>query len=106
MSEFKGTKGKWYVERTSSENADYQARILSNIGKIWHAGEQKEQIMIIVGEPQKINGQANIHVEANALLISKAPEMLEMLQYFVDNNMLSVVGEEMAKQLIKQATEI
>ena len=40
------------------------------------------------------------------LLISKAPEMLEMLEYFVENNMLSITGEEMAKQLIKEATEL
>lgn len=37
---------------------------------------------------------------------SKAPEMLEMLKSFVDNNMLSVVGEEMAVKLIKEATEL
>lgn len=43
---------------------------------------------------------------ANALLISKAPEMLEMLKYFVDNNMLSHKGDELAIKLIKEATEL
>lgn len=42
--------------------------------------------------------------EANAKLIACAPEMLEMLEYFVNNNMLSITGEEMAKQLIEKAT--
>lgn len=78
--ELKATKGTWYIERTSDENGDFQARILSNIGKVFHAGEEKEQIMIIVGEPSKRNGQANIHCVANALLISQAPEMFKMLE--------------------------
>jgi hypothetical protein len=36
----------------------------------------------------------------------KAPEMLEMLKYFVENNMLSAHGDEIAEQLIKEATEL
>lgn len=39
-------------------------------------------------------------------LLSERTEMLEMLQYFVKENMLSIVGEEMAIELIKKATEI
>ena len=44
--------------------------------------------------------------KANAQLISCSLEMLEMLQYFVKENMLSITGEEMAIELIKKATEI
>ena len=44
--------------------------------------------------------------QAERMYNGKAPEMLEMLKYFVENNMLSIVGEEKAKQLIKEATEI
>ncbi|WP_185260348.1 hypothetical protein [Elizabethkingia anophelis] len=113
MSEFKGTKGKWYVERTSEENSDYQARILSNVGKVFHAGELKDQIMIIVGEPKKQNGYANIHLEANAKLISKAPEMLAwMIKKYeklnsVELNINSEAYKDYSelKQLIKEATE-
>ena len=43
--------------------------------------------------------------KANALLISKAPEMLEALQFFVNNNMLSVIGEEVAERLINEILE-
>ena len=116
MSEFKGTKGKWYIERTSVQDGDFQARILSNVGKVFHAGEEKDQIVIIVGEPSKRNGQANIHSVANALLISKAPEMLEVLKGLV-SDVGNLLGEhdiewqqagyfEAAKQLIKEATEL
>ena len=37
---------------------------------------------------------------------AKYNEMLEMLKYFVENNMLSAHGDELAEKLIKEATEI
>ncbi len=48
-----------------------------------------------------LNGKQIITIEdlikeetkENANLISKAPEMLEALQFFVNNNMLPVIGE-------------
>lgn len=90
--EFKGTKGKWsYSKQKGIKNHCFQAQV-------WN--ENGDSMAII--EPTDNEYEAS----ANALLISKAPEMLEMLQYFVDNNMLSVVGEEIAKQLIKEATEL
>ena len=60
-----------------------------------------------------LNGKLIITIEdlikeetkANALLISKAPEMLEALQFFVNNNMLSVIGEEVAERLINEILE-
>jgi hypothetical protein len=36
----------------------------------------------------------------------KYDEMLAMLEYLVNNNMLSITGEEMAEQLIKEAKEL
>ena len=44
-------------------------------------------------------------MKANAKLIVKAPEMLEALQFFVNNNMLSVIGEEVAERLINEILE-
>ena len=79
MSEFKATKGKWEIHIDEFDNYN----IISN-------GHY-------LGEARNIQ---------DALLISKAPEMLEILEYFVKNNMLSVIGEEMAEQLIKEATEL
>ena len=49
----------------------------------------------------------NKEIEANKLLISKAPEMLEMLQYCY--NFASIEDDEMffkIQNLIKQATEL
>jgi hypothetical protein len=84
MSEFKGTKGKW------------EARLKGQIASAVYC--DNTQICM--------RARSTTEAKADMLLISKAPEMLEMLQYFVDNNMLSVVGEEMAVKLIKQATEL
>ena len=36
---------------------------------------------------------------------AEAPEMLEALQFFVNNNMLSVIGEEVAERLINEILE-
>lgn len=97
--EFKGTKGDWYVD---SENPFI----------IWHPTIIGEVLIECTSKVQ-IEGTKGFfaryseeEAKANAQLISCAPEMLEMLQYFVDENMLSITGEEMAKELIKKATEI
>jgi hypothetical protein len=90
--EFKGTKGKWEVLITDEVDSHLDIAINSNqdcIAWVYSKSSYKD-----------INGKAN------ALLISKAPEMLEMLKYFVENNMLSANGDELAEQLIKEATEI
>ena len=92
MSNFKGTRGKWFIKSTSYN------RSWINISS--------DKVIIartFFGEEEPIVNEKE--AQANALLISKAPEMLEMLEYFVNNNMLSIAGEEMAQQLIKKATE-
>lgn len=87
MSEFKGTKGKWFTHKGSN-----------------YVG--------VVGKPTRIthvNGSNLLDEDfANALLISKAPEMLDML-----NNILKErkeVGNHVPfqeiEQLIKEATEL
>ena len=93
--EFKGTKGKWDIFRQDNdiyiETESGNAAICSIVGGV---GLEQD--------------------EANALLISKAPEMLEMLKEFeIMCNKLQFPTEttlrEMrnkAKQLIKEATEI
>ena len=42
----------------------------------------------------------------DALLISKAPEMLELLQSLVSSEMTPLAIRKQAKQLIKEATEL
>jgi hypothetical protein len=98
MGEFKGTKGKWvqvkksgYFEPLASTldispeyNEDNWICMMQNIGVI--------------------NGN---EAKANALIISKAPEMLEMLKEVSKHHQggHSEIGFKI-KQLIKEATEI
>jgi hypothetical protein len=86
--EFKGTKGGWEAKRLNIINYSYIAsgdKFIANIAE---------------GEETK----------ANALLISKAPEMLEMLQKFVSmspNGVIAIADlMDKAEQLIKEATEL
>ena len=90
--EFKGTKGKWNIERHQHQlwgdyliidENDYQLAIADN-----------EYI------------QDYEKTKANALLISKAPEMLELLQSLVSSEMTPLAIRKQAKQLIKEATEL
>ncbi len=88
MSEFKGTKGKWKVdkyEKDSSGRACY--RIHTYIRPM------------------------DSQMKANAQLISKAPEMLEMLNHilftvFWNGSNLNLHDKEKIEQLIKEATTI
>ena len=91
MSEFKGTKGKWEVL-----NNDILKDFHTKIAKV---------------HPVNIND--NLEHKYNALLISKAPEMLLMLQRLrLDYEMIipyfprrNEIGNEIEK-LIKEATEL
>jgi hypothetical protein len=101
--EFKGTKGKWFIEnlnepkegRYPAFEIDISTEQESNMCTVWYSDSFDEQ------------------AKANALLISKAPEMLEILNWFVEYfEDLYVDGSEVndkvieTKQLIKEATEI
>jgi hypothetical protein len=81
--EFKGTKGKWEVTISNEYCGDYSIK--------------------------NENGSAtSFEDEANALLISKAPEMLEMLNKVckkLKGNGFPMLQEEI-EQLIKEATTI
>jgi hypothetical protein len=84
MEKFKGTKGKWklaenqYCHYTSVRNLDDSRKVCVS----------------------RVNNQ--IESNANLLLISKAPEMLEMLEKVLTAKFTC----EEIKQLIKEATEI
>lgn len=88
MIEFKGTKGKW-VLRTFPEG-QMSVRTLDNTRKIC--------------VPRVQNYEESL---ANLLLISKSPEMLEMLKYLVENDYIANLDNvKKVKQLIQEATEI
>ena len=93
MANFKGTKGKW--ELNENEYGYYTSVFTNN-------SQNPNPFRTIC--VSRVNNQ--IQNNANLKLISKAPEMFEILEYFIENNMLSIAGEEMAKKLIKEATEL
>lgn len=94
---FKGTKGKWHVSgldqtfvyALNKKGTNSFSLNINNDGKT----DIKEQ-------------------QANALLISKAPEMLEMLQRVVSDfyedglKIVSITNINNIEKLINQATEI
>ena len=92
MNEFKGTKGKW--ELTPMTN-----RIIvgKSIADVW-------------GFDAHIDESVNKEMQANALLISKAPEMLEMLEEVKLNIAKGEVYNtdlfDKIDQLIEEATTI
>ena len=94
--EFKGTKGKW--------------NLLSNVS--WCEIQTESPIKSICAINKNIE-----EYEANALLISKAPEMLEMLNQLIiqiETFTKGNIGDmeyfeseiKQAKKLIKEATQI
>ena len=94
MSEFLGTKGKWYWYHYGTNK---MASLMSESGgEVCNFGSCETYYPTEGDEPN----------DADKLLIAHAPEMLEMLQYFVRENMLSIAGEEMAEQLIQKATTL
>ena len=84
--EFKGTQGQWVLEKDGNSAFFINSTEREEIVSVWIEDDETE-------------------AKANALLISKAPEMLEALQFFVNNNMLSVIGEEVAERLINEILE-
>lgn len=81
--ETKFTKGKWYINR---------------LGNITSDTEEVAYMPSLTPKESK---------EANALLISKAPEMFDRLKKLVEMIDLGVpIDTESTKQLLKEATEL
>lgn len=106
MSEFKGTKGKWmqsHRKRPDSKKGYYSTQVYTGDG---------ETIATIHWYPKPIeNNVIGTYRDANALLISKAPEMLEMLEnineyLLADGSLKAHSYQQEVEQLIKQATEL
>ena len=85
MSEFKGTKGKWFCYRKTESHKIEEIRT--------ETGQLICTIPFFIEES-----------EANAQLMSCAPEMLEMLEDIKDY--LGSDKRLLAEQLIKKATEL
>lgn len=89
---FKGTKGTWYLQDYSDA---YTNIVRSNDGI-------NETIYIT-----NVHGASrNNQFRYDALLISKAPEMLEMLIDIIEQENVSQSAHDAIYELIKQATEL
>lgn len=91
--EFKGTQGKWF------------ACCLKNRPHYVFSSDGETTICRPYQVQEGCDDLTDEEFRANALLISKAPEMLEMLIKFT-STMDLVNNIEQAKKLIKEATEL
>ena len=92
--EFKGTKGKWKLYKQYDEEDTPMFSIDSKEGILAHC----YNLQMCCGTQECTN--------ANALLISKAPEMLEMLKELSNDYDIPHYICERINKLIKEATEL
>ena len=98
MSEFKGTKAKWSVDYSTYFEGQGYIPIKSNIkNRTWIAETKSNHVN---------KGMKSEEMKANALLISKAPEMLKMLERLSNHFDLFPDDRDSIKNLIKSATEL
>ncbi len=101
--EFKGTKGKWSI---SSEIDDKRNQPVFNID----ANEVSQKSIITVWSGLDKDEEIDDEIKANAQIISKAPEMLELLTESLDTFTCNDSSDRDLKsrieQLIKSATTI
>lgn len=99
MSEFKGSKGEWLIETHPKSNG--YVNVVSN-------GENctGRLFLAIYGDDVKPGDQLSERTRADAALVSKAPEMLEMLEEISDRNEGSDEWLERIRSIIKSATTI
>lgn len=100
--EFKGTKGEWKVIGGWDENGNgcFPTVLIHGSEGQYKSSYGRNGITINCSHDQKIES-----LTANAILISKAPEMLDMLQYLWSQDLLKDKQTEVY-ELIKQATTI
>jgi hypothetical protein len=97
--EFKGTQGKWKVEFYQSNNETKEIYCIQN--------EKFDSLPTDLHIVNSYSVEISEVQRANALLISKSPEMLEILQSLEnDNNAIPLGMWNKIKQLIKEATEL
>lgn len=103
---FKGTQGKWSQSHRKLQDGGYSTQVYCEKGKTiatldWYPSELQERLIKGV----KVTTQGTDR-EANALLISKAPEMLFLLKDLLMDKGLNDVSRREVELLIKQATEL
>jgi hypothetical protein len=108
MSEFKGTKGPWFMDGSAPFVDDEAPEGQQNIGSFVIRTKSKKghRNKVIDVCAYEFWGLSIPEARANALLISKAPEMLEMLIEISDRNEGCDEWLERVRNLIKSATEL
>ena len=109
--EFKGTKGKWHLSEPKfiGRWQGFNTQKGTCYG-IYSTSDDLEAIALVPKDYVLHDKDQNN--KANALLISKAPEMLEMLQLLINEFEYDNATEYQCnlifktKQLIKEATEL
>ena len=99
--EFRGTKGEWKTDTYTSENGR-ETTIVCNTDY----NSNRTDIHVLFSAIDETEKQTN---RANALLISKAPEMLEMLKkvrFYAEFDSMRLDLYNEIEQLIKEATEL
>ncbi len=95
--EFKGTKGKWIKSLSKKNNIVVKSedgfKVNLTFGKI-------------SGEDCTVPTCCKTEQHANALLVSKAPEMLYLLNDLLHDKGLNEVSVREIELLIKEATEL
>ena len=99
IMEFKGTQGKWHLKGCPYYDDDSK----EHHGAFTVVTEEAETTITCV-KAYSFYGQTLETATANALLISKAPEMLEMLKDIKDY--LGSDKRMEVEQLIKEATKL
>jgi hypothetical protein len=92
---FKGTKGKWVIEKRK-----FETDVRTDTHRVCECKHYESQIDEKLLEPTKEEGMYN------ALLISKAPEMLEMLVRILEENNCTPDTDKAIEKLIKEVTEL
>lgn len=95
--EFKGTKGEWSIRETFDPNYDQPVLSIDSL-------ETCTEDIITVWSGQDLGNKINEVTRADALLISKAPEMLEMLNHV--KGYLGSDQRELVEKLINEATNV
>jgi len=104
--EFKGTKGKWHLMKKGFRKSEN-----NNLIQVYATNEDLELICEVWKD--RLLHEREQNFEANALLISKAPEMLELLQninngttFDKETGLMWSHWVEKIQELIKEATEL
>lgn len=106
--EFKGTKGKW-ATRTAMPTIGENISIGDNMIAVGINADDDKEFMAVAF----CGKWGKLEAEMNAQLISKAPEMLEMLKNYL-SDLKNIIPQSDArnnriknvKQLITEATEL